>query len=64
MTVRELVDKKFNTKDLTDLSEFNISLDSVISIAEEYNKLKSAEDFNDGYIKGCEDTNFSYKHNI
>ena len=36
MTARELADKKYGTKDLKDISEFIISLDSAVSMMEEY----------------------------
>lgn len=36
MKARELADKKFGTKDLNDISEFNISLESAIGLMEEY----------------------------
>ena len=36
MTARKLVDKKYGTKDLTDLSEFIIPLSSAINMMEEY----------------------------
>jgi len=36
MTARDLADKIYGTKDLKDISEFNISLDSAVNMMETY----------------------------